>query len=191
MINFSRKVLEYKNSYVSLSEVIKETNDFFDKNYFPGASVKTKFNPPFVPGQIYSFEYRTPSTISENRKYINRNPVVICTDSFQSKEIGFIMKGIDLITVPPDIRVTILERIYDKFLSVIESGFKPIPVTDEILKNLLSDTGFSKSLFGFRVKYFGEIYRIDPKDWCRIPYLSKSFVEGLNLQGIYNLYKMK
>jgi hypothetical protein len=191
MIKFSQKVLEYKNSYRSLPEVINETNSFFDENYFPGAKIKTKFNLPFVPGQIYSFAYKTPSLLSKSRKFINRNPVVLCTDSFQNKEMGLIMKGIDLITVPPDIRVIILERIYDKFFSLIESGSKPIPVTEDNLKNLLSDTSFDKSVFGFKTTYFGEIYRITPEDWYKIPYLSKSFMEGLNLQGIYSLYKSK
>jgi hypothetical protein len=191
MITFSQKVLEYKNSFRSLPEVINETNSFFDENYFPGAKIKTKFNTPFVPGQIYSFAYKTPSLLSKTRKFINRNPVVLCIDSFQNKEMGLIMKGIDLITVPPDIRVIILERIYDKFFSLIESGSKPIPVTEDNLKNLLSDTGFDKSMFGFKTTYFGEIYRIVPEDWYKIPYLSKSFIEGMNLQGIYSLYKSK
>lgn len=191
MKSFSQQVLEYKNSYKNLQEVINETNLFFDSNYFPGAKNKFKFNPPFIPGQIYSFAYKTPSIVSETRKFINRNPIVLCTDSFQNKDMGLIMKGIDLITVPPDVRVIILERIYDQFGLTLESGSKPLPLTDDNLKKLLSDTGFNKSLFGFKTNYFGEIYTIKIEDWRKIAYLSKSFVEGLNLQGIYTEYKSK
>lgn len=188
---FSQQVLEYKNSYRNLQEVINETNRFFDENYFPGAKNKTKFNPPFIPGQIYSFAYKTPSVVSESRKFINRNPIVLCTDSFQNKDMGLIMKGIDLITVPPDIRVIILERIFNQFPFLLETGTKPLPLTDDNLKKLLSDTGFNKSLFGFKTNYFGEIFTVNIHDWCKIAYLGKSFVEGLNLQGIYTEYKSK
>lgn len=190
MITFAQKVLEYKNSFKAVPEVIKETDLFFDKNYFPGARPKKKFNLPFIPGQIYSFAYKTPTKVSKERKFVNRNPVVLCTDFFQNKDMGLIMKGIDLVTVPPDFRVKILERVYDNFLSDVVSG-TPISLGDIDLKTILADTGYAKSLFGFKTSYFGDIFTVDIQDWCKIPYLSKSFIEGLNLQGIYTEYKSK
>lgn len=191
MTKFTGQVLEYKNSFSSISQAVNETNSLFEQKYFQGAKTEIKFQPPFIPGQIYSFFYKTPSVVDRERKFINRNPLVLCIDSFQNKDSGLILKGIDLIVVPPDFRVKILERIYDNFLPMLETGITPLPLTSQTLSSLLGDTGYSASVFGFRTSYFGEIYTVDLNDWCKIPYLGKSFVEGLNLQGIYTEYKSK
>lgn len=192
MISFSQKVLEYKNSFKSVAEAIEKTNLLFDEKYFLGAKQSAKFTPPFIPGKIYSFYYKTPSEISDSRKFINRNPIVLCIDSFKSKDLGTILKGIDLVTVPPDFRVTVLGRIYDRFHNILESpNPSPLPINETNLKSLLIGTGHTQSIFGFKSDYFGEIYQITTDDWFKIPYLSKSFIEGLDLQGIYREYKLK
>jgi hypothetical protein len=195
MIPYSQEVLQYKNSYKNLSEVVSKTNSKFSEKYYRDAKPEKPFSLPFIPGQIYSFFYKTTSKITPERTFINRNPVVLCTESFQNKEGELILKGIDLITVPPDLRMIILERIYNSFYYNINPGSyenpKPILLNHETLKKILTDTGYSSSLFGFRTKFFGEIFTVDVKDWIMLPYLTESLIEGTNLQGIYTTYKSK
>ena len=76
MKNFEELLKKYSSEYKNQNEIMKESNDFFTKNYLE-KSKYSDFTLPFVPGMIYSFEYRTPSKISEKRKFINRNPIFL------------------------------------------------------------------------------------------------------------------
>jgi hypothetical protein len=189
-MRYSEKVLEYKDSFENLSQAVKSVDLLFDSKYYPNSKGNSTFKPPFLPGQIYSFSYKTTSKLSDERKFINRNPVVLCTDSFDNKD-GLILKGIDLITVPPNFRLEILKRIYDQFINELTSGRTPLPLNDKNLSSFLSGTGYQQSVFGFKTSFFGDVYTVSIEDWPKLPYLSKSFIEGMNLQGIYTEYKSK
>lgn len=189
-MGYSEKVLEYKDSFEGLTQTVKSVDSLFDSKYYPNSKENSTFKPPFFSGQIYSFSYKTISKLSDERKFINRNPVVLCTDSFNNKE-GLILKGIDLITVPPNFRLEILKRIYDVFLKDLTSGGIPLPLNDKNLSSFLSGTGYQQSLFGFKTSFFGDVYTVSIEDWPKLPYLSKSFIEGSTLQSIYTEYKKK
>ena len=70
-------VLEYKNDPKNTGNIYNITNDFFIGKYFKNGNPNKKFKPPFVPGEIYSFNYQTDSKITEKRPFIDRMPLVI------------------------------------------------------------------------------------------------------------------
>lgn len=193
-------VLKYKEDETSSGNTFASTNDLFLNKYFKNDSPDISFIPPFVPGEIYSFRYLTDSEISKKRPFVDRMPLVICTDVFNTLESGTIIKGIDLITVPNIIRVDIIERIYDNFYEQLlvnknsyENGSTKVPVNlkDPVLKNILKGTGYLNSYFGFKYKFIKNVKVISMEDWPKIPYLSFNMIEGLSIQGIYNEYRSK
>jgi len=199
-MTYSELVLEYKKEFSGISDLVKNTDDIFLKKYFKDGKSEKKFYPPFIPGEIYSFPYPTDSKITEKRKFINRNPLVLCTDSYQTKENGVILSGIDLIVTPPEYRLKILSKIYDNFISLIEKNqdhytkggvITPLPLTNTNLKKILSNTGYESSVFGFKTSFIRDIKILDLDDWYKIPYLRKSQVDGLDIAGIYNEYQSK
>ena len=199
-MSYSDSVLEYKKETKSINELVKKTDDIFTEKYFPGGKSSKKFVLPFIPGEIYSFTYNTDTEISEGRKFIDRNPIVLCIDSFVTKENGLILKGIDLIVVPPDQRLNILSKIYDSFSVIIEknqlhytkgTNVTAVPMTNKNLKGLLFGTGYEQAVTGFKTKFMRDISILDLEDWYKLPYLRKSLVEGLDIQGIYTEYQSK
>lgn len=200
MKNYQDLCLEYKNSFKSTSDLVKETNNFFKKNYFyPDNSGDANFSRPFIPGQIYSFYYPTDSEISEKRKFINRNPIVICTSNFTKKDEP-ILKGIDLITTPPKYRILILSKIYNNFFNILKENQKKyevggildrLPLDEKSLERLLSNTGYKKSVFGFKFKFIENAKPLSLKDWFKIPYLGESLIEGIKTSEIYSEYESK
>lgn len=199
-MSYSESVLKYKKEFGTIADVVKNTDDIFSSKYFSGGSSEKTFSPPFIPGEIYSFPYPTDSVITEKRKFIDRNPIVLCTGSYQTKENGVIIKGIDLIVTPPEYRIKILGKVYDSFSSLIEKNqnhytkggaISPLPLNDSNLRLLLSGTGYEFSLFGFKTSFIREINILDLDDWYKLPYLRRADIEGLNIQGIYKEYQSK
>lgn len=193
-------VLKYKEDETSSRNIFTSTNDLFLSKYFKNDSPDISFIPPFIPGEIYSFRYLTDSEISKKRPFVDRMPLVICTDVFNTLESGTVIKGIDLITVPNIIRVDIIERIYDNFYEQLlanknsyEKGSAKVPVNlkDPVLKNILKGTGYLNSYFGFKYKFIKNVKVISMEDWPKIPYLSFNMIEGLSIQGIYKEYRSK
>lgn len=197
---FSKLVLEYKESIGPGKNISKETDDFFKKNYFSNSKQEKKFSPPFIPGEIYFFNYQTDSKPSATRPFINRFPVLLCTDVFQTEKSGTIVKGIDLIVVPPRNRIDVIGKIYDFFPDQIvsnDSSYKkggpksPIKLIDQELSNILSGTGYKEALFGFKYKFIRNPGVIGSEDWPKLPYLSINILEGSSVQGIYKEYQSK
>ena len=199
-MTYSELVLEYKKEFQSIADLVKNTDDTFSEKYFRGGKSEKKFNLPFIPGEIYSFPYLTDSEITEKRKFIDRNPIVLCTDSYKTKENNIILSGIDLIVTPPEYRLKILGKIYDNFGTLIEKNqdhytkggtITPLPLTNVNLKKILLGTGYEASVFGFKTAFIREINILDLDDWYKIPYLRKSQVDGLDISGIYKEYQSK
>ena len=190
-MGYSDLVLDYKKEYRSTEELRLDVDSLFTEKYFSGIPEKKEKKQVlnFIPGDIYCFKYLTDSTISEKRKFINRYPLIVCLGSYDS-QLGRILRGIDLICVPPEYRLKILERIYDSFTEKIEKN-QPLPLTDENLSKLLKDTGYFLSVFGFKIKFIQELRVIDQEDWKKIPYLNRSYIEGSNQKEIYREYISK
>jgi len=199
-MKYSESVLQYKKEFNSIAELVKNTDDVFSEKYFSGGNSEKSFSPPFIPGEIYAFPYPTDSELSDKRKFIDRIPIVLCTDSYPTPENGVILRGIDLVVTPPEYRMKIVGKVYDNFSSMIEKNqnyytkggaISPLPLTNINLKNMLANTGYEFSLFGFKTRFIREIHVLDLEDWYKLPYLRRGDVEGLDLQGIYKEYQSK
>jgi len=197
---FSEDVLAYKNSIVAGEEITRKTNIFFTENYFNNLNQEKKFSPPFIPGEIYFFRYQTNSEISKDRPFINRLPLLLCTDVVETEKAGTVVKGIDLIVIPPKNRIEILGKFYDNFGQQIianddsyEKGSSKIPVrfSSTLLESLFSGSGYKQAIFGFKYSFIRNPGVISSVDWVRIPYLSANLIEGMPLQGIYREYQTK
>ena len=55
MKKYSESVLEYKNSFSGISELVSNTDETFNEKYFLGGSSDKNFYPPFIPGLPQSF----------------------------------------------------------------------------------------------------------------------------------------
>jgi hypothetical protein len=196
---YSDLVLKYRNSKDIKGNIFQNTDSIFSSKYFSGGKSSKNFSPPFIPGEIYSFQYNTNTKIDKDRKFINRNPIVLCTDAFQTSS-GTILKGIDLITVPNSVRVDIIGRIYDSNTDPIKSNDESyenkksryaINLSDKTLASLLDGTGYKYSLFGFKGIFIKDPKVVDLVDWPKIPYLKKCELEGLTADSIYKEYQSK
>jgi hypothetical protein len=196
MKNFEELLKEYSYEYKSQEGRIKESNNFFSKNYLENSKYSS-FSLPFVPGIIYSFQYKTPAKISEKRKFINRNPIFLFLNYTKSQEYGNILHGIDLSTSPYEAREVILSRIWNLFKEKISKNSNPkekkeaLPLSPENLDSILNKTGYRKSIFGFKYEYFYNTKEIKSEDWVRIPFLELNTFEGLSSFEIYKEYKSK
>lgn len=197
---FKDEVLSYKNSLNPGEEISRKTNSYFTEKYLNNSNPEKKFFPPFTPGEIYFFRYNTDSKVSKERPFINRIPIVLCTDVVETEKSGTVIKGIDIVIVPPRARIDIIEKIFDSFRSEISSNDlsyekgspkKPIRFTNQNLELLLSGTGYKNALFGFKYKFIRNPGVIPSTDWSKIPYLSLNLIEGMQIQGIYKEYQTK
>jgi hypothetical protein len=196
MKNFEELLNEYSSEYKSQQERIRISNDFFSKNYIENSKYSS-FTMPFVPGMIYSFQYRTPSKITEKRKFINRNPIFLFLNYSKTLSNENILHGIDLSTIPYDIRQIILMRIWDSFKDTIvknsqsDRNRSALPLLVSNTDSILNKTGYKKSIFGFKYGYFYNTKEIKSEDWVRIPFLELNTFEGLSSFEIYKEYKSK
>jgi hypothetical protein len=196
MKSFEELIKEYSTEYKTQQDRIKESNDFFSKNYLENSKYSS-FALPFIPGIIYSFGYETPSKISEKRKFINRNPIFIFLNYSKTLLNENIVYGIDLSTIPYEIREVILTRIWNEFGDQISKNTDPkktkapLPLSPTNLDSILNKTGYKKSIFGFKYEYFSNIKEIKSEDWVRIPFLELNTFEGLSSFEIYKEYKSK
>jgi hypothetical protein len=195
MKKFEELIKEYSSEFKTQPERIKESNEFFTKNYLSDSKYSS-FNLPFVPGTIYSFEYRTPSKTSEKRKFINRNPIFLFIN-YIKRESENIVHGMDLSVIPSEVRQIILSRIWNSFEDQIiknsesQKSRMALPLTLENLDLILNKTGYKKSIFGFKYGYFSNPKEIKSQDWVRIPFLELNSFDGLSSFEIYKEYKSK
>jgi len=195
-MSYKSLVESYKNEFRSQADLVKSTDKTFMDKYSNGDA---GFRPPFITGTIYYFKYNTTTEISKDRSFINRNPLLLCTDYMRGSN-GTIVIGIDLITVPPFERIEIISRVYDTFNNTIESnesslnkGGKQTPILfrNGVLERLMRGTGYSKSLFGFKLDFIDSVIELKLEDWPKIPYLRSSSIEGKSVEEIYKEYKVK
>jgi hypothetical protein len=198
-MSFKDLVLEYRDKIGEDKNNFKETDEYFLKEYFKNDKKFLSQPISIIPGKIYYFNYSTDSKITKERKFIDRFPVILCTDFFESG--GFkIIKGIDLVTTPMKYRIEIMSRISDSFEQTIKDNDiseskggipSPLNLKDPELNKILEGTGYKSSLFGFKTSFIKNAGSIIYKDWSRLPYLSVNLIEGLRLSGIYSEYESK
>ena len=202
-MSFSEKIKAYKSEFISQSEVVSKTDEYFISSYIKLSNKDfrpEKFSGQFISGKIYIFRYNPKQKPDESKKkereFINRLPIVLAFDVKKSKDLNRILYGSDLIATPPDERVKILERIYDFSENIIDSNKKsgnqtPVNLSGDKVKAILNGTGYIGSTKGFDISSMSEVYVIDYEDWKKIPYLSVALLQGSSPTEIYNSYRSK
>jgi hypothetical protein len=191
MKTFSQQFEEYKNSLVGKGSLADESFLFWFKNFID--QPRTSNIKDLLSGKIYSFEYL--DVLQKPKKFINKRPVVFFT-GFGTGEKRDIFFGIDLILMPPMIRLPFFNRINEVYWPAISKNLQMKEIekeaeqlslkTDfEILTSVLSGIPFKNSFKSWNIKKVRDIKEITYQDWTKIVYLFTRSIEGTRIEEIY------
>ena len=184
---FNQQFEDYKLQISGLSSLAEESYLFWFKNY---VNQNSDFNPSnFMTGKIYSFEYN--DQIEKGKKFINKRPVVFFTGFFTKDNKKF-FNGIDLILVPPTIRLALLTRIQSVYSNQIEGNIKrskeeqiQLKTNYEIIDTILRGVPFKNAYRFWDLKKVRDVMEITYEGWTRIVYLHTRSIEGTPIEEIY------
>ena len=191
MKTFSQEFEEYKNSLVGKGSLAEESFLFWTKNFL---NQPQQLNPnDLLSGKIYSFEYL--DILEKPKKFINKRPVVFFT-GFGTGEKKDIFSGIDLILIPPMIKIPLFNRIMSVYESSIRRNIEmqergeirdqiPLKTDFEILNNVFSGIPFKNSYRSWDIKKVRDLREIPYQDWTKIVYLFTRSIQGTPIEEIY------
>lgn len=192
MKTFKERFDDYKLSISGLTSIAEESFMFWFDNF---VNKREQFNPNnFLTGKIYSFEYL--DNLEGKKNFINKRPVVFFT-GFTNPQNKEAFSGIDLILIPPVIRLSLLDKINSVYSSLIENNIRKIEQgerlsqmqlkTDyETLNLIFKDIPFKNSYRYWDFKKVRDVKEIPYEDWTRIIYLYTRSIEGTRIEEIYN-----
>jgi hypothetical protein len=182
---------DYKLTISGMSSLAEDSFKFWAKNIINKGQ---SFNPSnFLTGKIYSFAYQ--DSLDKKKKFINNRPIVFFT-GFVDKNDKLLFQGIDMILIPPPIRLAFLERITKVYNSQIDSNIKKILESDgkdqmqlrtefETLDILLQNIPYKNAYRYWDVRRVKDIKEISYEDWTKIVYLHTKSTEGTPIEEIY------
>jgi len=182
---------DYKLTISGMSSLTEDSFKFWLKNIINKGQ---SFNPSnFLTGKIYAFAYQ--DSLDKKKKFINNRPVVFFT-GFIDKNNKLLFQGIDMILIPPPIRLAFLERITKVYNSQIDSNIKKILESDgkdqmqlrtefETLDILLQNIPYKNAYRYWDVRRLKDIKEISYEDWTKIVYLHTKSTEGTPIEEIY------
>ena len=188
---FNIEFQEYKQKVSGLNSLSEESFLYWAGNF---VNQKDQLNPSnFLTGKIYSFEYLDKL---EKRSFINKRPVVFFT-GFADNNNRSMFNGIDIILMPPLIRIAFLTRIKSIYQSQIETNIKKIESGDKldqiqlkvdynILDTILNGIPFKNPYRAWDIKKVRDVKEISYEDWTKIVYLHTRSIEGDKIEEIYN-----
>jgi hypothetical protein len=187
---FRQRLNDYKLTISGMSSLPEDSlKNWLDKYANKGGG----FNPgDFLPGKIYTFEYR--DELTEKKKFINKRPVVFFM-GFNNLQNKLAFSGIDLILMPPQLRLLFLERIETVYGAQIEKNVEKILEdsndqialkTDfETVNSILSGIPFKNTYRYWNIDKIRDVKEISYEDWTKIVYLNTRSVEGTTIEEIY------
>jgi len=198
MKSFEDQIKDLRRGFSSVSQISSDSNSYFLEKYGPnGSGGSMEFNGTFIPGKVYTCEYKTKTRVSNSHPFIDRSPLFIFLKKERYKDTS-IMVSVDLNVIPPNYRGNILSKIWEQYYllfkdndSIAYNSQLPISNISDSFKRILSGTGWKTSLTGFKAEFISGVKVVDYKDWVRIPYLSDFRIEGQSVNGIYNDYRSK
>lgn len=190
--SFKQRFEDYRLSVSGLNSLPEDSFIFWLKNY---NNPNSDFNPlNFLPGKIYSFEYN--DVLEKGKSFINKRPIVFFTeyDNYEKKNL---FRGIDLILMPPYLRMSMLTRIQSVFQDQIERNIQkekngdgrdqmPLKVDYQALDIILKGIPYKHAYRVWDLKKVRGVSEITFDDWTRIIYLDTRSIEGTQLSEIYN-----
>lgn len=191
MKSFNQQFEDYRLSVSGLSSLQEEAFLNWEKNF---VNQRKEFNPrEFLTGKVYSFEYN--DKLEKGKSFINKRPVIFFTGYF-NYENKAAFGGIDLILLPPQIRLPFFNRIMGVFENQIESNMEKIERGDEksqsqlktdyeTLSVILKDIPFKNAYRAWDLKKVRDVIEIPYDNWTKIVYLHTRSIEGTQIEEIY------
>lgn len=151
----------------------------------------------FQAGKIYAFKYNTAGEINKDRPFVNHLPVIISVGGIQVGQRVFEM-GIDLVAIPYEMRVMLLDRFtqyFEKQLSMnekaIQNGRTPsarISLDYNKAKTLFEGTGWQQAFFLFDKQKIVSPVIYENQDWPELAFLYTRGMRGQTTKEIYEAY---
>lgn len=188
---FNQRFEDFRLQASGLNSLGEDSFLFWFENY---VNKRKEFNPDeFLTGKVYSFEYN--DKLEKGKKFINKRPVVFFTGYFTKGEKN-LFSGIDLVLMPPMIRIPFFTKIQSVYSSQIETNIKRVQEgqaksqvqfkTDyETLNTILTGIPFKNSYRVWDIQKVRDIIEIPVEEWTRIVYLHTRAIEGTPIEEIY------
>lgn len=188
---FNQQLEEYKNKSSGKGTLEEESFLFWRDNF---VNIPGSFNPnDFLQGKVYSFEYT--AELENTKKFTNKRPVIFFT-GFNFPERKNIFSGIDLILMPPAVRIAFFNRITKVYESTIERNLEmqkkgefrgqiPLKTDFVVLDTILAGIPFKKSFRTWDIKNVRGVKEISYEDWAKIIYLLTRSIQGTTIEEIY------
>jgi len=187
---FRQRFNDYKLTISGMSSLPEDSiKNWLDKYANKGQS----FNPNYLlPGKIYAFEYK--DELKDKKKFINKRPIVFFM-GFNNLNNKTAFSGIDLILIPPQIRLLLLERIETVYRNTIEKNVKnileeskeqfPLKTDFETVNSILSGIPFKNAFRYWDISKIRDVKEISYEEWTKIVYLNTRSIEGTTIEEIY------
>jgi hypothetical protein len=191
MKSFNQRFEDYKLESSSSTSPSDDSYMFWFNNF---VNQRSEFNPNnFLTGKIYSFEYM--DKLEKGKKFINKRPVVFFTGFINIEEKKY-LSGIDLILMPPMVKLPLFNRIDSVYQRQIEENMVKIERGDlnsqiqlktdyATLNQVMNGIPFKNAYRSWDLKKIREVKEIPYKDWTRIVYLYTRSIEGTPIEEIY------
>lgn len=156
----------------------------------------------FTPGKIYSFLYVTQDRPNKNRPIIDRRPVILSLGQMVSSTNNKVYEiGIDLMLVPPKVRVFILDQLYRVFKNNISEnqkeinegrkGKKALKLNYDVAKKIFDNLGWQMAFSTFEKGNVARPAVYDYEDWVSVIALYTRGLTGKQPKEVYSEYIKK
>lgn len=149
-----------------------------------------------VPGKIYTFAYISDTNVNK-KNFVDHRPILF---SLGATEINkkIYETGINFNTIPPKIRVIMLDRLYKYYKSPIneneeninegKKGKKALKLNYKICDSLFNKLGWQMSYMIYDKSKMQQTKVIDYSDWVAMIPLHTKAIRGKQINEIYNEY---
>jgi hypothetical protein len=166
-----------------------------DKDNLPEEKMTDKL---LIAGKIYSFLYVTNERPDpKKRPVIDRYPILLSFGTI-IKEGKTLETGIDLMLMPPNIRVIFFDRLWKYYKNIIEQNEKNINEGRKGKKALRLNYGIASKMFdklGWQMAYttfdrtkMAKISIVDYGDWVPMIALYTKGLQGKTVAQVYETY---
>lgn len=197
---FKERLKEYRG----LEGYIKESLHAWKEKYMRHREKpEERFEGRFVPGKIYSFNYKAQKSEDFSDEAVkmavvlDHRPVLL---SMGTVVVGqkVLEAGINMNAVPYQMRPVILDRVYTKFGNIIrdnennleadKKGSRAVPLTYDTAGKLLAGTGWSMAFMAFERSYIFMPAVVDYSDWGMVMGLNTMSMQGETPGSLYKRY---
>lgn len=196
---------DYLHESKGLDKAARLSFDMYVKKYakhtaddLPSEKFNTKI---LIPGKIYTFMYTTMEKPTKDRPFIDRRPIFLSFGNVITAEKKLMETGIDLMLVPPKVRIFMLDNLYKHYKKQIEDnektvnegnvGKKPLKLNHKIANLIFHKLGWQQAYCAYDRNKMAKIAIIDYSDWVSLIPLQTKGIQGKPAKDIYNEYIKK